>query len=213
MSKLIIITSVNTASTVEANGQDVMICDKDRVIEVKGACGELKINGMRNKIKASQVQSLVVAGEDNALETGTLGDARIAGSNNQVTWVTAANGSAPGFEQHGPGNRLTHRPAQAAPAQAQVKPVQAEPKPAPATSPATPASKPSEEKSSEEKPEPGKKPEAVPANKPATAADVPVKPAPMPPGNAPAKPGSPAPSGGAPKPGGNGGNPSGSPKP
>tara|TARA_R110002096_G_scaffold200639_6_gene384668 strand:+ start:4427 stop:5080 length:654 start_codon:yes stop_codon:yes gene_type:complete len=152
MSSPIIITAVNTAKSVEANGQDIMICDKDREIEVKGSCGQLKINGMRNKIKAAQVSSLVIAGEDNTLETGTLGQAHIAGSNNQVTWENAASGNAPKFEEHGPGNRFTHKPGSGQPA-ASASPVKAQPN---AAKPAD--AKPADEKTAANKPEPAKAP-------------------------------------------------------
>ena len=142
MKQTILITSISPKKPITVNGEDVLICDRNRSVTISGPVGKLSVSGRYNEVEASQASVVGIAGEGNQVQVEQLGAAQISGGGNRLFWSKSANGSEPEIGTHGFDNEASKVAAgsKASPVAAATPVAKAQPKPAAAQAkPGSPA--------------------------------------------------------------------------
>jgi len=105
----IVRSAMNSYETFECQGQSVEISGTSSQFVISGACPKLTIRGTGNTVKVERV-----------------GNVRIEGSNNQVVWSQALQGSRPQVSRVGAGNKIIQGKMEAKRADKRMEPADRE---------------------------------------------------------------------------------------
>jgi len=103
--QIVITSGTKQKSPLDVSGKNVLIAGAQCVFELTGKCLELKILGRGHKVKAEDVNSLIVAGSESHISVTTLAKASISGSGNHLIWTKAPQAGDPQVGLHGVNNQ------------------------------------------------------------------------------------------------------------
>jgi hypothetical protein len=79
-------------------------------ITLTGACARVAINGRDVTITAESIAALVVNGQGNTVDVGTVARIALTGGQHKITWTAAARGKRPQISDLGTGNTVAQTP-------------------------------------------------------------------------------------------------------
>ncbi|MDF1753742.1 MAG: DUF3060 domain-containing protein [Verrucomicrobiales bacterium] len=104
---------------VKAKGADqIIVADDDNVtiegsggiVMISGRCVNLTLKADKTEIYCDIATNVSITGDDNSITLGTIGECKIPGNNNKVSWESGfTSGTAPKIESTGEGNVLKKR--------------------------------------------------------------------------------------------------------